>query len=198
MILQPFTFDYGHLEANLFLLGDESRREGLLIDAGVFDPSVTAFAAERNLRITTILLTHLHPDHVDGVEQYAETWGAEVIAPAIPPNFPKARIVRPGEELSAAGFRFRVFQTSGHTPESISYYAAEIGICFVGDAIFAGAVGGTQDDAHHEEEIGHLRRSILSLPESTELFSGHGPATTVAIEKSANPFLQPGFTRLPR
>lgn len=198
MKLQTFVFDVGPLEANLFLMAHESKREGVLIDAGVFDESVVNFAAERKLKIPAILITHLHHDHIAGVGAYAKAWGADVVAPAPVKDAPGARIVKEGDRFKAGPFEFEVFKTSGHTPESISYYCASEGVCFVGDAIFAGAVGGTQDDEHHEEEIGHLRRNVLRLPPETELYSGHGPATTVAIELAGNPFLQPGFTRTAR
>ena len=197
MILETFVFEVGHLEVNLFIMGEEATREAVLIDAGVCDPSVLDFVKDENLKVGTILLTHLHPDHVGGVKEYAKEWGAEVISPAPHDNAPDARIIEPGASLCAGPFQFEVFQTSGHTPESISYYCAAEGVCFVGDAIFAGAVGGTSEDPLHEEEVGHIRRHIMTLPPGTELYSGHGPATTVAIEAAANPFLQPGFTRLP-
>jgi glyoxylase-like metal-dependent hydrolase (beta-lactamase superfamily II) len=197
MIFQPFVFNAGPLEVNLYLMADESTREGLLVDAGVFHASVAELADRLGLKMKTILITHLHADHVHAVGDYAGRWKAEVIAPAPLAAVPDARIVADGQTVYAAGFEFRVLRTSGHTPESVSYYCEREGICFVGDAIFAGAVGGTSTDELHAEQLGWLRRHILSLPPETELHSGHGPATTVAIEKAANPFLQPGFTRLP-
>lgn len=197
MILQSFTFDSGPLEVNLFLMGDEGTREAILIDAGVFDPSVTQYAEREGLRVSTILLTHLHHDHVAAIGEYAAHWGAGVVAPAPLEDAPGARMVVEGDKVEVGAFKFEVFRTSGHTPDSISYYCAAEAVCFVGDAIFAGSVGGTKDDALHGEEIGHLQAKILTLPPETELYSGHGPATTVAIEKAGNPFLQPGFTRLP-
>jgi len=197
MIIESFVFDCGPLEVNHYLVANESTREGFLIDAGVFDESVTQFAERNNIQITAILLTHLHPDHVNAVRDYADRWKCPIFSPALASLAPEANLVFENDEIHVAGFDLKIFRTSGHTPESISYYCAREGVCFVGDAIFAGAVGGTNLDDLHEEEIGHLRRNILTLPPETELYSGHGPMTTVAIEAAANPFLQPGFTRLP-
>lgn len=197
MILQHFMLDVVSQEVNCYLMADEETRTGLLVDAGAFEPLVVEQAAELGLTITHILLTHLHWDHVDALPAYQEAWpGATVITPAAPPTpCPRLRLVSAGEIFHVGPLGFEVLRTSGHTPESVSYYCAGAGVCFVGDALFAGSVGGTSDDALYEEQLGCIRRSLLTLPGATEILSGHGPATTVEIEKRANPFLQPGFGR---
>ncbi|MBI3735871.1 MBL fold metallo-hydrolase [Candidatus Sumerlaeota bacterium] len=195
MIFQPFMFEAGPLEVNLYVLADESTRDGILSDAGVYHPSVIDFVKDEGLKIKAILITHLHPDHIGGIAEYLRAWSCDVFAPAPIPAVPTARIVGEGDIIRCAGFEFHAYKTSGHTPESVSYYCERERFCLVWDAIFAGAVGGTSSDALHAEEIGHLRRVILELPPETELLSGHGPVTTVAIEKKANPFLKPGFGR---
>lgn len=198
MILKSFFFPFGPLEVNLFIMADEKTREALLVDAGVFDDAVADYLRQNDLRLTAILVTHHHKDHIDALSRYMElTEGNRVLSPGRLDAAPEAEIVRPGDHVFAAGFEFQVFQTSGHTPESISYYCPAQDLCFVGDALFAGAVGGTSDDKHHGEEIELIQRYLMPLPGRTRIFSGHGPATRVAIEKAANPFLQPGFTRLP-
>ena len=73
MIIQPFVFEVGPLEANLFLAADRPGGEGFLVDAGAFDESVLACARELRLSVKTILLTHLHHDHVDGAAAYASS-----------------------------------------------------------------------------------------------------------------------------
>lgn len=198
MIFRPFVFDAGPLEVNLYVMAEEASRAALLSDAGVFDPSVIDFIRAKGLRVEAILITHHHHDHIDALKDYLDALGVpQVFTPAPLAAAPGARLVAPGETFRAAGFEFRVIQTSGHTPESVSYHCAAERLCLVGDAIFAGAVGGAATDALHAEELGWLREGILTLPPETELWSGHGPATTVEIEAAANPFLRPGFTRLP-
>ncbi len=196
MLLRHFMLDVGPLESNAFLMADLESRTGLLVDAGAFESAIVAVAEEHDLRMAAVLLTHLHWDHVDGLGEYLKRWpGARVHAPARPPSVPDAQIVGHGDEFDVGPFHFQALKTSGHTPESISYYCAGAGVCFVGDCIFAGSVGGTSSDALFEEETGHIRNHLFTLPEMTELLSGHGPVTTVAIEKQANPFLKPGFGR---
>jgi len=194
MLLQAFMIDVGTQEVNAYLMADEETGVGLMVDAGGFDPLIVETAVELGIQITHILLTHLHWDHVDALPRYLEHWPrACVIAPAPLESAPEARIVREGDRFEIGPFPFEVLCTAGHTPESVSYYVPSADICFVGDAIFSGSVGGTSSDAQHEEEIHNLKTRILSLPEATELLPGHGPMTTVAIERRANPFLQPGF-----
>jgi len=198
VIFQSFTFDCGPLEVNHYVIGHEALSEAVLIDAGVFDPQIPDHLRSWGLRLTDILLTHHHHDHIEALPEYLKIFpDARVYSPAPTPLATSAILVSPGDRIKAAGFEFTIFKTSGHTPESISYYCEAENICFVGDAIFSGAVGGTDKDELHAEQLAHLRRDILTLPPETELYSGHGPATKVGIESAANPFLQAGFTRLP-
>ena len=61
-------------------------------------------------------------------------------------------------------------------------------VAFTGDALFAGSIGGTSSEAANQRERANIRAELFSLPETTELYPGHGPATTVWIEKNHNPF----------
>ena len=198
MLIAHYMLDVGPLESNCYLVGNENTQEGFLVDAGKFDPDIVQQAATWGLKMSQVLLTHHHWDHVDGLDEFLSVWpGVCVLTPTmIQCTTENIEIMNPRQKYTAAGFEFEVFRTSGHTPESISFYFPELKICFVGDAIFAGAVGGTADDAHFNEEVGCLHESIMKLPAATELLSGHGPATSVAIERKSNPFLQPGFTRI--
>lgn len=198
MLLHQAMIDVGPQESNIWLLADEDSGQGVLVDAGAYDSDTVALAADRGITVGWILITHLHWDHIDGLERFLEVWpGARVIAPAPLAAAPGARTVDEGEVIEAGPFRFEVMRTSGHTPESVSFHCREAKLCFVGDALFAGAVGGTLSEELHAEQLDHIRRKILTLPDDTELLPGHGPATTVAIERKANPFLQRGFGKTP-
>ena len=197
MILQHFMIDVGSQETNLYVMADEVSRVGLMVDAGGYDPFIPELVTELDLQMTHILLTHLHWDHVDALPRYLEHWPkAQVITPApldVPGN--NLRLVQAGDKFAVGPFHFEVLKTSGHTPESVSYYCPSVDLCFVGDALFSGSVGGTSSDELYQEQINHIKEKILILPSHTEILPGHGPSTTVAIEREANPFLQPSFRR---
>ena len=197
MLLRSFMIDLGSQETNLYLMADPAAGTGVLVDAGGFEPSVPELVSQLQIRLTHILLTHLHWDHVDALPRYMEQWpDAQVVAAAPVPGVPGARLVGDGEVVQADGFVFRVRAIPGHTPESVCYDCPGCGVvCFVGDSLMAGAVGGTSSDLLFGQQVAALRSKILSLPGHTELLPGHGPLTTVQIEKNANPFFRPGFGR---
>ena len=196
MFLRSFMCDVGSQEVNIHLMADRATRQALLVDAGGFEVGLVELAAELELQVTHILITHLHYDHVDAVGRYLQHWpNVVVVSPGELTQMPGVRLVTGGDAIQIGPFTFDVLLTSGHTGESVSYYCAQAGVCFTGDALFAGSVGGTSDEAHYQEQLDHLKCKIMTLPESTEILSGHGPASTVAIERAANPFLQPGFGR---
>lgn len=196
MFFRHFMLDLIQQEVNIYLLGEETTGRTLIVDAGGFDQAIVNCVKEHELTITDILITHSHWDHIDHLGDYLECWpDANVYAPIALEAAPQAKIVHEGDRIEAAGFDFLVFKTSGHTPDSISYYCEERELCFVGDAIFAGAVGGTANDGLYTEQKNHVLEKLMTLPKQTELLSGHGPVTTVAIERKGNPFLRPGFNR---
>ena len=97
----------------------------------------------------------------------------------------------PGLELELDGTRWTVLDTSGHSPGGRTIYCAELSIAFVGDAVFAGSIGRT--DFHHSDHhrfLENLHANIMTLPDDTRLYTGHGPPTTVATERATNPFLR--------
>lgn len=197
MFFQHFMCEVGGQEANMFLIADPSDGSCVLVDAGALDPLVIEMVAERGLRVEHVLLTHLHFDHVDGLSAYLEQWPtAKVASPGPIAARGEILLVADGDRIGAGALQFDVLATPGHTPDSVSYYFPRAGMCFVGDALFAGSVGGTIGDEHHAELLQALQTRILSLPDSTELWCGHGPMTTVGIERAANPFFTSGFARV--
>jgi glyoxylase-like metal-dependent hydrolase (beta-lactamase superfamily II) len=100
--------------------------------------------------------------------------------------------LNPGEH-TWLGETCRVLSTPGHSPGNLSFHFPESGMIFVGDLIFPGSVGRTDlPGGSMEQLIASVKEKVFTLPDSTAIFSGHGPQTTVGREKQANPFFRGG------
>jgi len=189
------------------------RLVGWVVDPS-FPPAVhrlLAYVAERGIVIEKIVLTHGHADHIVGVDVVREAHpGARLaLAPADRPMLTDAErnLSAPfgltltvattpdidlthGMELSLGPLAWRVLDTAGHSPGGISLYCLKAGVVFTGDALFAGSIGRTDfPGSSHPRLIDNIRRNLLTLPDETVVYSGHGPTTTIGIERKSNPFL---------
>jgi len=177
---------FGHfrlnvIEANAFILACPENREALIVDCGEFDPCLIQFVENEDLAITTIFVTHEHYDHVGGVGEAAKHFDAQVIAGTPAPGEHLAdRVVGHGDEIAIGHLVGRVVETSGHTPVGLSLV--------FDDALFAGSVGGTSNDEDYERQRAFIRENLFTLPDDYEVHVGHGPSTTIGIEKRYNPF----------
>jgi hydroxyacylglutathione hydrolase len=158
-----------------------------------------------------ILLTHAHIDHIEGVAALKRATGAPVWLhradlPLYEAGERQAAMFGMGIEQPPTpdefwshgdGFRFgditlEVRHVAGHAPGHVVLYSAAAGVAFVGDVVFAGSIGRTDlPGGDFETLIAGIRAQVLTLPDETALFPGHGPATTVAQERATNPFLSP-------
>jgi glyoxylase-like metal-dependent hydrolase (beta-lactamase superfamily II) len=185
MIVRSWMVPVGNQEANIHLIACERTREAALVDAGGYTEEMREFIRAGNLQLRQVLITHAHYDHVDALEDIIAEHAPRVLAST--QVSPGAVLLSEGDTVQVGDLTGRVVKTSGHTPDSISFIFGEE-IVFSGDALFAGSIGGTSSEDLKREEITHVRKKILSLAGSCEIRSGHGPATTVEIERAANPF----------
>ena len=133
-----------------------------------------------------ILLTHSHPDHTLGVAALVERFGIPVYAAAAPAE-PYSRL-----EDGATIYGFKVIATPGHTPDSVCFYNEAEHILFSGDTLFAGTIGRTDlPGGDYDSEIRSIMEKLIFLPGETEIYPGHGPASTIGRERIQNPFLEP-------
>jgi glyoxylase-like metal-dependent hydrolase (beta-lactamase superfamily II) len=157
-----------------------------------------------------ILLTHAHADHFAGIEEIrslvkdVEVCGpagdAEMLSdpvanlsmfvglPADPGRLD--RMLRPGQIVWVGRSVWRVLDTSGHTPGGISFYCRQAATVIVGDTLFAGGIGRYDlPGASFQRLRDNIRANLFALPPETRVVPGHGPETTIEVEKSTNPFL---------
>ncbi|HRI89740.1 MAG TPA: MBL fold metallo-hydrolase [Candidatus Hydrogenedentes bacterium] len=184
MIVKQFPLNV--IEVNAHIAACEQTHEAVLIDAGDFDDRIVAYLRERALKLKTIFITHDHYDHVEGLAQFADAFGAAIIAGTSPIGGCDARVVGHGDTIQVGAVCGRIYSTPGHTPIALCLYFP--GHVFTGDALFAGSVGGTSSQENYDMQIAAVREHILSLPPDTIVHPGHGPASTVAVERRFNPF----------
>ncbi|MCP4639966.1 MAG: MBL fold metallo-hydrolase [bacterium] len=173
-------------ESNAFVVVCEETRQAVLIDAGDFDPAILAFIQDEELKLVGIFITHAHYDHTDGLDAAERKTGACIYAGTGRVAGHPATCVSHGDDVQVGNLAGRVLAVPGHTEDSVCL--AFPGHVFTGDALFAGSVGGTSSDAAGERLKTGIRKHIFSLPSDTEIHTGHGPSSTVAIESQHNPF----------
>ena len=184
MIFQHFLVDVN--ESNSFVIACEDTREALLVDAGALEPAIVSFVEEQGLRLTTLFITHDHFDHTGGVDEAVSRFGVEVLSGRGSCGGKNARKVSHGDKVRVGELTGTVLATPGHTSDSISLVFP--GLVFTGDALFSGSIGGTSSPRHAKEETDHITKNLFSLPGEYEVHTGHGPSSTIAVERSYNPF----------
>jgi hydroxyacylglutathione hydrolase len=207
------AFALGPFATNTYVLWHDPDPACLLIDPSFEPAPVIAFVRENKLKPAAIVLTHTHVDHIAGiadvqralgplpvwVHQAEERWLEDPelnLSPGIglsislpPPN----RLLRADEQLELSGHHWKILHVPGHSPGSIALYHEPSGFTISGDVLFDGTIGRSDfpgcDFATLERSI---QTKLYTLPETTKVYPGHGPPTTIGHEKKTNPFVRPG------
>jgi len=205
------TFAVGQLACNCTIVGDPVSGEAIVIDGGDDVALIAERLSRHNLRARYLVHTHAHIDHIGAVEPLRERCGgAALLHPADLPLYgtlaeqarwlglPGARVaaldgdLAEGEPLDAGGLRLEVLHTPGHTPGSTSFVLSEPGgtLLFTGDTLFRGAVGRWDlGGTSLEDIVASIRGKLLVFPDAATVVPGHGPTTTIGVERATNPFL---------
>ena len=213
MNIQEFTFNLFQ-EKTRILWKDADK--AVIVDPGFCDEQEKKefydFLDKQSLIPCAILLTHAHADHIFGVwelqQKYAipvymnpedemtfhmsELMSGRMGFPPIRTDWKTTPLDEDGMTLSVGGFCFRVILTPGHSPGSVCYYEQSEEILLSGDTLFAGTIGRTDlEGSDYDKEILSIMEKLTVLPPQTRVLPGHGPQSTIGIERCSNPFLEP-------
>lgn len=187
--------------------------EVAVIDPGNRVEGIVEWLEHEGAAPVGILLTHAHLDHIEGVATLKRAADAPIwLHAADRPLYeaaaqqaamfgmrvqelpPPDRAWNHGDAYRLGDCNLEVRHVPGHSPGHVILYSAEAGVAFVGDVVFAGSIGRTDlPGGDYEALMSGIRAQVLSLPDETTLYPGHGPATTVGDERVGNPFLAPQF-----
>ena len=194
-----FRLDGGEWEVdnNVWIVGDDE--EALVIDAAHDAQAIMAALGGR--RLTAVVCTHGHNDHVDAAPELAELTDAPVHLH--PDDLPLWRMthqgtvpdenLEEGQRLTVAGVELQVLHTPGHAPGAVCLYAPELGAVFTGDTLFEGGPGATgRSFSDFPTIVASIRDRLLTLPPETTVYTGHGDTTTIGAEA---PHLQEWIAR---
>jgi hydroxyacylglutathione hydrolase len=192
---------------NSYLVEDEDTHDAVVIDANLEPAGVLQLISENGANVKAIVLTHTDVDHIAGLPELLRELGPipvavheserEVLTEGKPlrREWPiESQRVRnvvslnEGEPFKAGSIALEVLHTPGHSPGGVSLRLDDA--VFTGDALFAGSIGRSDfRNADGRALLEGIRRKLLTLPDHINVYSGHGPATTIGEERRSNPFL---------
>lgn len=195
----------GPFASNCYIVGSESTKEGLIVDPGAEADKILKSVKELGLKIKSLVLTHGHIDHIEGLGKVKEATGAEVAIHADDAEFLRQpsgfifgfsyqappspdRLLKGGDSIDIGDLHFSVLHTPGHSPGSICLLGH--GAVFSGDTLFNYGIGRHDlPGGSYNQLMNSLHTKLMVLPDDTVVYSGHGTETTIGTERRGNPFL---------
>jgi len=202
------TITVGPLAVNCYIISDPVSNEAILIDPGSESKRIINLIEVRNLKLSSIINTHCHIDHiaeVKAIQDHFETqflihenelpvlnmlsasdglFGINVSGTPEVSGF-----LKPDQKISIGKYTGTILFTPGHSPGGITFLI--LNHVFVGDCLFKNSIGRTDlHGGNYDELITSIKTKLFTLPDDTIVYPGHGPLTTIHYEKKNNPFLR--------
>jgi hydroxyacylglutathione hydrolase len=213
--LAVVSLTLGPALTNAYLVADQAEGVAVAIDPAWDGERIADEASQRQWRITDIWLTHAHFDHFGGAAGLSDRAPAPLPVALHPDDYPLWKALggapffgmpdfdpgpeptvelAPGMILHVGNYNVEVRHAPGHTPGHVLFCLPDARVAFCGDVIFESGVGRTDlPGGDWSTLLTSIREQVLSLPDETTLFPGHGRATTVGQERAGNPFLDPNL-----
>lgn len=207
-------FVFNGFGINTLVAWDPETREAAIIDPGNSDKeeneALDSFIEKNGLKVTHLINTHMHIDHVMGANHVAEKYGLKCEANpkdsflgercaeqarmfGLPQKFYGVEIgkeLHEGDIIKIGKGELKVLEVPGHSPGSIALYDKADNVLISGDALFKGSIGRTDlPGGNHATLVHSVEDKLLTLPDDTVVIPGHGPSTTIGYEKKFNPFV---------
>lgn len=207
-------FELNPFGENTYILWHETAKKAIVVDPGMMrddeNQLIADFLERHELTLQSVILTHIHIDHVTGAKWLADKYGVKVLAskadeflssilpmqaqlfglkievPAISIDQP----LKDGDEIMLGDEKIIVIATPGHSPGGICLYMPDSATVISGDTLFEGSIGRTDlPGGNFDRLIESIKTKLLTLPDDTVVAAGHGYTTTIGAEKQHNPFL---------
>jgi len=200
--------EVGPFASNCYIVGAESNKEGIIIDPGAEASKILETVKDLGLNIKFIVLTHAHIDHIGALKEVKEATDAEVAIHAddagglqgdhssggafgmsVQPPPPPDRLLKGGDSVDIGDLHLSVLHTPGHSPGGICLLGE--GVVFSGDTLFNFGIGRfDMPGGSGSQLMNSIHTKLMVLPDSTVVYPGHGPETTIGTERQWNPFLR--------
>lgn len=213
-MLKIKSFEFNPFNENSYVVWDDQTKQAAVIDPGCYDDfeqnEIKSFIEQEKLNLELLINTHCHIDHILGVSFIKEKYNLKYLVPEkdLPLlqnasaqgqmfGFEIDNLSEPDEFLSEGKIikigneELKPLFTPGHTPGEYCFYSEENKVCITGDVLFHQSIGRTDLwGGDYDTLIESIKQKLLTLPDETKIFPGHGIESTIGIERKQNPFLQ--------
>lgn len=203
------TLVVGPIETNCYIASDPVSREAVIIDAGDDAEEILAYVEQNRLQVKYLLNTHGHFDHIQANDAIREKTGAQLAIHAddvellASPEKVSAGmmsvihgcrepelVLHNGDTIAFGPYQLRVIYTPGHSKGGCCFYEVQEKVCFTGDTLFRGSIGRTDlYGGNYAVLLKSVRERLQVVADDVTIYPGHGPESTMAFERRANPYL---------
>lgn len=207
------TFVFSPFQENTYVLWNDNK-EAIIVDPGCFFPQeeleLKTFIESEKLHVHYLINTHLHLDHIFGNRFVEKTWNIGTSACEMdafwlkdftvqcrtfgltpPSEAPQlSQTLHEGDCIELGNEQLHILEVPGHSPGSIVLLNKKDGFALVGDVLFKNSIGRSDFNGGDQALlIRGIQEKLLTLPDETIIYSGHGPTTTIGYERNSNPFI---------